>query len=110
MDSSKQPAKKPRPTSSRGSPHKAAGPRRGAPPPAPRRPPTGPPASARLTIKRSPRARPTIELPPRPRPGGIRRLSEVDLEEDEVLIEGFEAQLNGVSVRVTAVLERTCVY
>jgi hypothetical protein len=34
----------------------------------------------------------------------------VDLEEDEVLIEGFEAQLNGVSVRVTAVLQRTCVY
>ncbi|HEV2216589.1 MAG TPA: hypothetical protein VGV88_03345 [Candidatus Dormibacteraeota bacterium] len=40
----------------------------------------------------------------------MRRLSEVVLEEDEVLIEGFEAQLNGVPVRITAVLERTCVY
>jgi hypothetical protein len=40
----------------------------------------------------------------------VRRLSEVELEEDEVLIEGFDAQLNGVQVRVTAVLERTCVY
>ena len=51
-----------------------------------------------------------MDLPPRPRPAGIRRLSEVDLEDDEVLVDGFEAQLNGVSVRVTAVLERTCVY
>ncbi len=32
------------------------------------------------------------------------------LEEDEVLTEGFDATLNGVTVRVTAVLERTCVY
>lgn len=97
MSSSKQPSKKP------------AKARRGAPPPMSRRP-TGPPASARLTIKRTPSARTIVELPPRPRPGGIRRLSEVDLEEDEVLVEGFEAQLNGVTVRVTAVLERTCVY
>jgi hypothetical protein len=51
-----------------------------------------------------------VDLPPRPRPGGARRLSEVLLEEDEVLIEGFEATLEGVTVRVTAVLERTCVY
>lgn len=51
-----------------------------------------------------------VDLPPRPRPGGERRLSEVLLEEDEILIEGFDAQLNGVRVRVTAVLERTCVY
>ncbi len=63
-----------------------------------------------MSIKRTPGARATIELPPRPRPGGVRRLSEVVLEEDEVLIEGFDAQLNGVQVRVTAVLERTCVY
>lgn len=98
MSSSKQPSKKP------------AKAHRGAPPPSSRRPPTGPPASARLTIKRSPAARSIVELPPRPRPAGIRRLSDVDLEEDEVLLEGFEAQLNGVSVRVTAVLERTCVY
>ena len=51
-----------------------------------------------------------IDLPPRAQPPGIRRLSEVELEEDETLIEGFDAQLNGVKVRVTAVLERTCVY
>lgn len=98
MSSSKRPSKKP------------AKARRGAPPPMSRRPPTGPPASARLTIKRTPSARSIVELPPRPQPSGIRRLSEVDLEEDEVLLEGFEAQLHGVNVRVTAVLERTCVY
>jgi len=34
----------------------------------------------------------------------------VTLEEDEVLTDGFDATLNGVTVRVTAVLERTCVY
>ena len=101
MSSSKQPPRKQRGTV------KA---RQGAPPPVTRRPPTGPPASARLTIKRSAASRTLIELPPRPRPGGVRRLSEVELEDDEVLIEGFEAQLNGVNVRVTAVLERTCVY
>jgi len=88
----------------------ATKPRRGAPPPATRRPTTGPPASARLTIKRTPGVRATIELPPRPQPSGVRRLSEVELQEDEVLIEAFDAQLNGVIVRVTAVLERTCVY
>jgi hypothetical protein len=63
-----------------------------------------------MSIRRTPDARATIELPPRPQPGGVRRLSEVVLEEDEVLIDGFDAQLNGVQVRVTAVLERTCVY
>lgn len=98
MSSSKRQAKKPAKAS------------RGAPPPPTRRPPTGPPASARLTIERTPGARVTVELPPRPQPGGVRRLSEVELQEDEMLIEGFEAQLNGVQVRVTAVLERTCVY
>ncbi len=73
---------------------------------------TGPPASARLTIKPGPpTSRPrVIDLPPRPRPGGIRRLSEVVLEEDEILTESFDATLDGVKVRVTAVLERTCVY
>jgi len=54
--------------------------------------------------------RKVIDLPPRPRPGGERRLSEIVLEEDETLTEGFDAQLNGIRVRVTAVLERTCVY
>jgi hypothetical protein len=44
------------------------------------------------------------------RPPGPRRLSEVDLDEDEVLIDGFSATLEGVIVRITAVLERTCVY
>jgi len=37
-------------------------------------------------------------------------LSEVQLAEDEILIEGFEATLRGEVVTVTAVLERTCVY
>ena len=37
-------------------------------------------------------------------------MSEVDLDEDEVLIDGFDAILEGVKVRITAVLERTCVY
>ncbi|HEX3507814.1 MAG TPA: hypothetical protein VHW94_05440 [Candidatus Dormibacteraeota bacterium] len=46
----------------------------------------------------------------RPRPGGTRRLSDIPLDEDEVLIDAFDATLDGVTVRVTAVLERTCVY
>jgi hypothetical protein len=46
----------------------------------------------------------------KPRPSGSRRLSEVELDEDEVLIEGFIAILEGTNVRITAVLERTCVY
>jgi hypothetical protein len=37
-------------------------------------------------------------------------LSDVALEEDEVLVDAFEATLGGVKVRITAVLERTCVY
>jgi hypothetical protein len=37
-------------------------------------------------------------------------LSDVALEEDEVLIDAFDATLDGVKVLVTAVLERTCVY
>jgi hypothetical protein len=44
------------------------------------------------------------------RPGGQRRLSEVELDEDELLVDGFTALLEGVTVRITAVLERTCVY
>jgi len=93
-----------------------------APPPAPeRRLPTVPPragirlagsASSRLTIKPGPPQglRTPLELSTRPRPSGPRKLSEVDLEEDEVLIDGFEAVLEGEKVKVTAVLERTCVY
>lgn len=44
------------------------------------------------------------------RPPGLRPLSEVELDEDEVLIDAFDAILEGDTVRVTAVLERTCVY
>ena len=33
-----------------------------------------------------------------------------ELDEDEVLIDDFEASLGGMRVRITAVLERTCVY
>jgi hypothetical protein len=44
------------------------------------------------------------------RPSGPRRLSDVPLDEDDVLIDDFEGTLDGVKVRVTAVLERTCVY
>jgi hypothetical protein len=69
-------------------------------------------ASSRLTIKPGPPQglRAPLELSTRPRPSGPRKLSEVDLEEDEVLIDGFEAVLEGEKVKVTAVLERTCVY
>ena len=98
MSSSKRPSRKPAAKA------KAA-------PPARRRPSTGPPASARLTIKPGPPGRPRpVDLPPRPRPPGTRQLSEIVLEEDEILGGGFAATLNGVTVRVTAVLERTCVY
>jgi hypothetical protein len=34
----------------------------------------------------------------------------VQLDEDEVLVDAFDATLDGISVRITAVLERTCVY
>jgi hypothetical protein len=47
----------------------------------------------------------TKRWPPGPRP-----LSDVELDEDEVLIDAFIAKLDGVNVRITAVLERTCVY
>src|SRR5947209_7213857 len=47
--------------------------------------------------------------------GGITRvsrvpLSKIQLDEDEVIVEGFEGELEGIRVWVTAVLERTCVY
>jgi hypothetical protein len=41
---------------------------------------------------------------------GSRPLSDISLEEDEVLIDAFDTTLDGVKVLVTAVLERTCVY
>ncbi|HYR49501.1 MAG TPA: hypothetical protein VES90_04925 [Candidatus Eisenbacteria bacterium] len=69
-------------------------------------------ASSRLTIKPGvpaiPRAK--LELSTKPRPGGLRPLSQVELDEDEVLVDAFDATLDGVKVRITAVLERTCVY
>src|ERR671934_145752 len=37
-------------------------------------------------------------------------LSDIALEEDQVIVEGFEAELDGIRIWVTAVLERTCVY
>jgi hypothetical protein len=68
--------------------------------------------SSRLTIKPTPTTgpRPALQLSTRVRPGGSRPLSEVELDEDEVLIDGFDALLRDERVRVTAVLERTCVY
>ena len=54
--------------------------------------------------------RPQLELSTKPRPSGPRRLSDVELDEDEVLVDSFDATLDGIKVRITAVLERTCVY
>ena len=51
-----------------------------------------------------------LQLSTKRRPSGPRPLSQVELDEDEVLIDAFEATLNGIRVRITAVLERTCVY
>jgi len=68
-------------------------------------------ASSGLTIKPGgPSPRSKLELSKKARPGGLRPLSQVKLEEDEVLVDAFDASLNGVKVRITAVLERTCVY
>jgi hypothetical protein len=69
-------------------------------------------ASSRLTIKPGAPAAPRTQLRPsnKPRPSGPRLLSQVELDEDEVLIDAFDATLDGVRVRITAVLERTCVY
>ncbi|HXN78367.1 MAG TPA: hypothetical protein VN965_06305 [Candidatus Dormibacteraeota bacterium] len=51
-----------------------------------------------------------LQLSTKRRPSGPRPLSRIELDEDEVLIDAFEATLDGVRVRITAVLERTCVY
>ena len=69
-------------------------------------------ASSRLTIKPGGPSvpRPKLELSTKPRPGGLRPLSQVELDEDEVLVDAFDASLDGVKVQITAVLERTCVY
>src|SRR5258708_94174 len=83
-------------------------------PPIPPRPPIRLPASAtsRLTIKLGPPAAPRtqLELSSKPRPSGPRLLSQVELDEDEVLIDAFDATLDGVRVRIPAVLERTSVF
>ena len=108
------PARAPRAT-------RGAAPKPVAVPPAPPRQPAPPQrtgirlagsASSRLTIKPGPPQGPRPALVPstKPRPGGVRPLSEVELDEDEILIDGFEATLEGQKVRITAVLERTCVY
>jgi hypothetical protein len=83
-----------------------------APSPARSKAPLPGPGSSRLTIKPGlPGALRTPLVPStRPQPTGSRRLSDVELDEDEVLIEGFVAVLDGMNVRITAVLERTCVY
>lgn len=80
------------------------------PPPRPTRFAGSP--SSRLTIKPTPPQgpRPQLQLSTKVRPSGPRKLSEVELDEDEVLIDGFDATLEGERVRITAVLERTCVY
>jgi hypothetical protein len=89
-----------------------------SPPPKPATPPPRPgirlagSAASRLTIKPSPPQgpRPQLLISTKPRPSGQRPLSEVELDEDEVLTDGFDATLAGERVRITAVLERTCVY
>jgi hypothetical protein len=90
--------------------------------PAPAARPTGPAPPPSIRLSGSSRSRLTInpgqplasraplELSKKPRPSGSRPLSQVELDEDEVLIDAFDATLDGVKVRVTAVLERTCVY
>jgi hypothetical protein len=82
--------------------------------PAPRVPVGVRPAGSlsRLTVKPGPGplARDPLVPSTRPRPSGPRPLSDVELDEDEVLIDAFDAALDGVKVRITAVLERTCVY
>jgi hypothetical protein len=57
------------------------------------------------------RARPAVQsVAARPRPRATCRLSDVLLEENEVVNDAFDATLDGLKVRITAVLERTCVY
>ena len=71
------------------------------------------PAGARASHARSARLRAQASGPlfsSKARPSRTRRLSDLPLDEDEVLIDAFDATLDGIKVRVTAVLERTCVY
>jgi hypothetical protein len=116
VSSSNRPSKRP---SSFKAPSALASPRRrevAAPARGDRAPASGdqrfPPAAARLTIKPGPPPAPRtqLQLSSQPRPPGPRLLSQVELDEDEVLIDAFAATLDGVRVRITAVLERTGVY
>ncbi len=109
MASSRQPTQKPQRSQSLRPPP--------APPPAAAIPPRpalrlSASATSRLTIKPGPPTAPRtqLKLSSKPRPSGPRLLSQVELDEDEVLIDAFDAILDGVRVRITAVLERTCVY
>lgn len=104
MSSSNRPSKRPSSAKARSARRPSAPPRAAAT--SPRR------GEARLTIKPGllPAPRTQLELSSKPRPAGPRLLSEVELDEDEVLIDAFDATLDGVRVRITAVLERTCVY
>ena len=67
--------------------------------------------SSRLTSKPgAPDRSAKLRLSTKPRSSGPRPLSDVKLDDDEVLIDAFDATLDGIRVRITAVLERTCVY
>ena len=111
----KQPAARARQTTAK-TKKPAARTRAAARKPTPRAPEAAPaprpaPASSRLTIKPgAPIRSAPLELSTKPRLGGTRLLSDVELDEDEVLIDAFDATLDGIKVRITAVLERTCVY
>ena len=76
-----------------------------------RRPSASKRTKSRLAIKPGPPAPHTqVQLSSKQRPSGPCLLSQVELDEDEVLVDAFDAMLDGVRVRITAVLERTCVY
>jgi hypothetical protein len=67
--------------------------------------------SSRLTSKPgAPIRSAKLRLSTKPRSSGPLPLSDVKLDDDEVLIDAFDATLDGIKVRITAVLERTCVY
>jgi hypothetical protein len=137
VSSSNQPSKRPnrvkarsaqrpnvtakRPTAKRRAAQKSKAPEAKPAPASPRNPPSPRArpairlpgsASSRLTIKPGSALAPAapFELSTKRRPSGPRLLSQVELDEDEVLIDDFDATLDGVMVRITAVLERTCVY
>jgi hypothetical protein len=109
---SRKPASRPEPRSSQLPTPKPLPAKPAVPAPRPGIRLSGSASSSRLTIKPSPPTgpRPQLQLSTKVRPSGPRRLSEVELDEDELLIDGFDAVLRDEKVRITAVLERTCVY